>query len=166
MKTYLLLLENRKEEFLLSLEGLEEDRKPTFMILDHLLGAELYDTENLGQLQIANKDFERLVNTLESKPLKNPYLAGGLSLLLPGSGFAYLGMWQSASLSFLLTGISYWAAYDLNKQEQTGASLAAALVGSVFHLGGALGAADAALEINQRLVRPIANELLRSPYQR
>lgn len=45
-------------------------------------------------------------------PDKSPYLAGGLSAVLPGAGQLYLGRPRDAGISFLLNGIFIWGTVE------------------------------------------------------
>lgn len=92
--------------------------------------------------------------TFRALPRKSPAAAAILSALVPGGGFGYLGLWQSAATSLLLTGVSAAAAIDLYSNELPRAGLAAALIGSVFYVGGIASAYRSAEDLNRELSRP------------
>jgi hypothetical protein len=83
-------------------------------------------------------------------PVKSPWVAGLSNLVLPGAGYAYLGMWQTAALSALLTGVCIGSAIELYQHRLYASGAAMAMVGSVFYMGGALGASRSANDINQK----------------
>lgn len=106
----------------------------------------------------ASKDLMKLTDlAIESEARtynpKNRYSSvyAGVLSLIPGLGHAYLGMWQSALLSFFLTGVSILATYELAKNHQYATATAAGLVGSVFYFGGILSAITSTNELNDKI---------------
>ena len=90
------------------------------------------------------------------KPAKNPVLAASLSAFIPGAGYAYLGMWQTAFLNFALTAICFVGMSELYNNDLPLASLSFAMVGSIFYVGGIIGSGTSAIDINNK---SIANEV-------
>ena len=78
----------------------------------------------------------------------SPWLTGGLSTVIPGSGMFLLSMNTSAAQSFFLTAVSAWAASDLYGKRLKGAGFAAALIASVFYVGGIQATVRSTNEIN------------------
>ena len=92
-------------------------------------------------------------------PSKSPWVAGISNLVLPGAGYAYLGMWQTAALNALLTGICIGSAIELFQNRLYMSSAAVGTVGSIFYVGGALGAARSANDLNQKNKKEAAEGL-------
>lgn len=86
-------------------------------------------------------------------------MAGTLSAVLPGSGHASLGMWQSGFTSFFLVAVSVLTASEQYKNGNPMTGTAAALIGSVFYVGGIFSAATTAHEINDRRFKPARDEV-------
>jgi len=95
----------------------------------------------------------------QARPLKSPWIAGIANLLIPGGGYAYLGMWQTAALNLFLAGVCVISSAEMFNRKMYASGLAVASVGSVFYLGGAFGAARSANDINQKSLSDIAGKL-------
>lgn len=125
-----------------------------FAILEAIDGPQSSSSlEALTELSSSNSLSEETRQTLldyTRVSRKSPYAAGTLNLLLPGSGYAYLGMWQTAALSFLLTGLCVFAAREQFLDHKPLTGTAVAMVGSVFYIGGAIGAAQSAYDLNRK----------------
>jgi hypothetical protein len=98
-------------------------------------------------------------NQYEQIPKKNPWVAGVSNLILPGSGYAYLGMWQTAFLNAFITGLCIGSSIELFEHNMNFSGMAVGAVGSVFYIGGALGASRSANDINQRNSKEPAQQL-------
>jgi len=95
----------------------------------------------------------------EQAPRKSPMVAGISNLFIPGAGYLYLGMWQTAALNAILTGLCIGSSIELFQRDQYFTGAAVATVGSVFYIGGALGAARSANDINRRNLKDISDQL-------
>ncbi|MBP6218219.1 MAG: hypothetical protein KA436_06510 [Oligoflexales bacterium] len=159
-----LLLGNKELWTKLAYADHDKQHKEKLHIIETIDGYEYspHDTalEKLQQNTELPVDIRQDLMDLTHAPRKSPLAAGLLNLVLPGSGYAYLGMWQTAALSFTLTSICLLTAHEqfLNHKPSTGT--AAALVGSVFYLGGAVGAAESASAWNQKQTVDIRQRLL------
>ncbi|MFH1052558.1 MAG: hypothetical protein V1779_16690 [bacterium] len=86
---------------------------------------------------ILNKLLEKGIDLKE----KNPYLAAGLSTIIPGLGKVYTGKTIDGLFTFLLLGFTTWQAYDGFADDGT-ASIKGWLfsgIGTVFYLGNIYG---------------------------
>ena len=81
---------------------------------------------------------------------KNPWLAGGLSAVLPGAGQAYSGSWDAAAISFVLNVILIGATVELIRDDKYFSAGATGVVGSMFYLGNVFNAIDLSKRRNKR----------------
>lgn len=134
-----------------------------------LFGVAQIDVATLGE-RIASEspDLEKQFelsqkNTLwisyQDFPRKSPWVAGIINLVVPGGGYAYLGLWQTAALNLFLTGVCVISSAEMFSKKMYASGLAVASVGSVFYLGGAFGAARSANDINQRNLSEVSGKL-------
>lgn len=84
--------------------------------------------------------------------LKNPFLAGTLSAVIPGSGKWYTGRVQDGVYSFVLVGMSTWQAYSgfHDKGIESIKGWIYASLGTVFYLGNIHGSVVSAKLYNQK----------------
>ena len=87
---------------------------------------------------------------------RRPWLAGGLSALLPGAGQVYAGSWSSAAVAFVLNAVMIGATVELARHRLYATAVAAGTVGSVFYVGTIVNAADLAGRRNQTAALPPA----------
>ena len=66
------------------------------------------------------------------------------------SGFVYLGMYETALTSFLLTTVSIFATIELYDRGLDNTAFAGLLVSSIFYFGGAMEGAVSANNINEK----------------
>jgi outer membrane protein assembly factor BamD (BamD/ComL family) len=92
-------------------------------------------------------------------PVKSPYLAGGLSAVLPGAGQLYLGRPRDAGISFLLNGIFIWGTVEAfrNNNDVTGGILL--FFESGWYLGNVYNAISGAHKYNRDARRDFLNRL-------
>lgn len=95
---------------------------------------------------------------IEATPRRSPALAAGLNALLPGAGYASLGMWQSAGLSFVLNGLFVASALEFGRKDLHAAEITAYAIGSVTYIGGIIGGHRAAVDWNREAMRPVRDE--------
>ena len=98
------------------------------------------------------KNFEQI-------PKKSPWVAGVSNLVIPGFGYAYLNMWQTAFIDAFITGLCVASTIELARHKEYWTAAAVGTVGSVFYVGGALGAARSANDINQRNSKEVRTQL-------
>lgn len=100
------------------------------------------------------KRIEAFENWKESLPNpKSPGLAAGLSAILPGSGQAYAGSYQSAAVAFLLNALFLSATLELSRKELPSAALASGLVFSITYFGNIVNASKTASTVNENYNR-------------
>lgn len=87
-------------------------------------------------------------------PLKDPWLAGGASLLLPGAGQVYAGSFQSAAIAFVLNSLFLATTLEFARKDLPAAAVASGMVFSVTYIGNILNAADAAKRYNANARAP------------
>jgi tetratricopeptide (TPR) repeat protein len=89
----------------------------------------------------------------DDMPQKSPTLAGTLSALLPGAGYAYVGRWGDAATSLLLNGLFAAAAYELLRDDHYAAGYLVGGIGLSFYVGNIYGSANAAHRFNLQVRR-------------
>jgi tetratricopeptide (TPR) repeat protein len=92
-------------------------------------------------------------------PNKSPYLAAGLSTVLPGAGQLYVGRPVDAAVSFMLNGLFIWATVEAfqNNNNVTGAILL--FFESGWYLGNIYNAASSAHKYNHRAEQDFLDRL-------
>ena len=99
---------------------------------------------------IKNEKLVKAINNYTNTPLKSGFTASSLNLLIPGSGFVYLGMYETALTSFLLTTVSIFATLELYDRGLDNTAFAGLLVSSIFYFGGAMEGSVSANNINEK----------------
>jgi hypothetical protein len=84
---------------------------------------------------------------------RHPWLAGTLSVVLPGAGQAYAGSWQGAAVAFVLNAVLVGATAELAWRRLYISAGAAGLAASIFYVGNVFNAADLAARGNQQGAR-------------
>ena len=92
---------------------------------------------------------------------KRPWLAAGMSVVLPGAGQAYAGSWQGAAVAFLMNAFLIGASVELVSHKLYLSAGAAGLAASFFYVGNVLNAADLAARRNEMAAAPARLELER-----
>ena len=83
-------------------------------------------------------------------PRKSPYLAGGLSAVLPGAGQLYVERPADAAISFLLNGLFIWATIEAFHNDDTVAGCILLFFESGWYLGNVYNAMNSAHKYNRR----------------
>ncbi len=109
--------------------------------------------EVLGAPGLTAPRFMALENTLalaNKINYKKPWLSGGMSALVPGTGKIYSGYWKDGLISLLFVGISAWQAYRgvENKGVQSAYGWIYGGVSLGFYLGNIYGSVKAAHKYN------------------
>lgn len=89
---------------------------------------------------------------------KSPVLAGTMSAVLPGSGQAYTGSWQSGAMAFVLNALFLSATLELADKDLNAAAVVSGAVFSITYLGNILNAAESARIYNQNFYAPQIEE--------
>lgn len=84
---------------------------------------------------------------LASQRQKQPYLAASLALI-PGLGYAYNGMYETALSALLINAAFMATVWELQQHDLRLAAIAVGLAGSSFYLGNIWGSANAANQLN------------------
>ncbi len=114
-----------------------------------------YFAENYPNQAILYESYTRASARHYSVPL-----AGGLALI-PGGGFAYLGMYQSAAISFFLSSLMMITTSELAKGDNPAAATAAGILGSVFYVGSIFSSIESAYDLNDAMVSPQRRKMIR-----
>lgn len=82
-------------------------------------------------------------------PRKSPYIAGGLSAVLPGAGQLYVGRPMDAAASFLLNGLFIWATVDAFNKDNNVTGGILLFFESGWYLGNVYNAVSSAHKYNR-----------------
>jgi len=102
----------------------------------------------------------RSFQNYQKKSTKSPFLAGGLSAVIPGSGYAYCQHWGTAIASLFVNGLLVWTFADALRQEQYGLASLTGFVGIGWYGGNIWGSARAARRYNAHLRDDYINSIL------
>lgn len=91
---------------------------------------------------------------------KSTRKAQWLNALLPGAGYAYVGLRRSGWTSFCLNALFGWATYQFFSRGDTAAALITLGFETGWYFGGIYGSGLAAKQYNERLYEESARELL------
>lgn len=121
------------------------------------------DSESLIAMADSNADLSHLRPLMKNYrlKLKSPQTAGLLNALLPGAGYWYVGLKQTALTSFALNALFGAAAWHFFHRGSTAAGLIALSFESGWYFGGIQGAQLAAMESNRRRFEPFGEKILR-----
>jgi hypothetical protein len=109
------------------------------------------DIPESSPLKARAHSFEGLGGMMESSPRKSPFLAGALSSVIPGSGYAYAGRWGTGLAGLVLNGLFLWTAAEGYAKGNYGMATTATFLGAGWYLGGIRGSARAARLYNHRI---------------
>lgn len=128
----------------------------------HLLQA-WYEPENRSHLtqeqQKAFIDYENKADEIQkTHRLKNPWVSGISSAVIPGLGQVYNGNYQSAALSFVLNTLFLATTVELNRKNLRTSALASGLIFSITYTGNILGSVESTNTINRNYSEPFVEE--------
>lgn len=156
--SYTLGIEGLRDQYEQALADLDVRQQTRVRKIVHIDAP--YTQPRLPDDEMAQSEQERVAFAeYNAATRKSAWFAGVSSLLLPGSGYAYLGMWATASISALLTGLCIGSAVELYRHDLPASGTGVAMLGSVFYIGGALGAARSANDMNQKNTAQIRSQL-------
>ena len=125
----------------------------------YLLWKNRYKKKNWDHLDISELTagekvaFDNFHASASKINFKNPWASGILSAIIPGAGHAYLGSWQSATLSFLLNGLFLATTLEFARKNMNAAAIASGFIFSVTYSGNILSAVDGTNKYNNSLSR-------------
>ena len=146
-----------------------------FNDIQFLLGisySRMYDWQTaIRKLQLINQSqsdsdkiiAENMIRSLHNFPnlsQKSPFLAGGLSAIIPGTGYAYCHRWGTGIAAFLVNGLLIWTFSDALKQEQYGLASLTGFVGIGWYVGNIRGSVKSAKKYNSRIRDDYINSVL------
>ena len=91
---------------------------------------------------------------------KNPFLAGGLSAILPGAGYAYCHRRGTGFASLLINGLLAWTFSDALNHDQYGLASLTGFVGIGWYAGNIKGSVSAAKKYNSTVWNDYINSVL------
>lgn len=97
----------------------------------------------------------------QEKKLKNIWVSGVSSALIPGLGQAYNGNYQSAALSFIINSLLLATTIELNRNNLDVAALTAGLLFSITYTGNIVGTVESSKTINRNYLEPELENLRR-----
>jgi hypothetical protein len=95
---------------------------------------------------------------------KNPWVAGGLSTIIPGAGQIYTGAYQSAAVAFTLNALFYSATLELQRKGLQSTSLASGLVFSIVYFGNIFNAANSSKIYNDNHNRIVTDDYIKNNF--
>lgn len=116
-------------------------------------------TKSLGELKAISPgwpDYQRtaaFVKAMEERPElpeKSPWLAGGLSAVVPGSGSFYVGRYAEGSLALFVNTLLIYSTLNALEREQEGLALVVGSLALAFYGGSIYAAANGAHKFNSR----------------
>jgi tetratricopeptide (TPR) repeat protein len=113
--------------------------------------------------QSDRKTAENLIRSFKnhpSLPQKNPLLAGGLSAVIPGSGYAYCEHWGTGIASLAVNGLIGWAFIDALNKDQYGIASLTGFLGIGWYIGNIKGSVNAARRYNSQIQSAYINRVL------
>jgi tetratricopeptide (TPR) repeat protein len=144
-----------------------------FQFLLAISYSRMYDWQNaIQKLQSINQDHSdvdkikanNMILSLQKFPNlshRSPFLAGGLSAIIPGAGYAYCHRWGTGIASFLVNGLLVWTFSDALKKEQYGLASLTGFVGIGWYVGNIKGSAKAAKKYNSHIRKDFIDNILR-----
>lgn len=94
------------------------------------------------------RGFVRAMDAPPDLPEKSPWLAGGMSALLPGLGSVYVGRYSEASLALFANAVFIYAAVDAKRKERHGLALVLGTAALTLYGGNIYAAANGAHKHN------------------
>lgn len=84
-------------------------------------------------------------------PSKSPWLAGGLSALLPGAGSAYGGRWSEGALAFFVNALFIGATVEAAREDDDDLAFVLGIGALAFYAGNIYAAVNGAYKFNDRI---------------
>jgi hypothetical protein len=151
---------------------IDEKLKQQYMLSAMMLGKEWEEAEGyFNQNPNGNGPFKELGVMLEERSEmknKSPFLAAGLSTVVPGLGKLYTGDWQDGLVALLFVGTNAWQSYRGFRNDGV-SSVYGWLFGSIsagFWLGNIYGSFKAAKRHNDRIENVYYDEISGAVYSR
>ena len=154
-------LGERSESFRISTQ-LETSLSPRFKKQIRGFRSFYYDVASDSEFELRKSMFENW--KLQRRGPKNPWIAGGLSTILPGAGQFYTGAYQSAAVAFTLNVLFYSATAELQRKGLQSTSLASGLIFSIVYLGNILNAANSTKIYNENFHRKETEDYTRTQF--
>lgn len=165
-------LSNRLINELSSQEGVEEGIKVRALSLKSVNQASVYDwdgvietNQELSKSSLLEQQSSKVMSLAEEaknlKP-KSSFLAGTLSVIVPGLGYVYSGHAQTGVTALLVNALLAYATYSSIRTENYGLAALTGIFNLTFYLGNISGSAKSAarynIERNKSFFRKIKNQ--------
>ncbi len=92
-------------------DSLSKETKSNYLISIYLLNSQWRQAQELNKKTTISQLFMPVLQEIQHVKYKSPLLAGGMSLVIPGSGKLYCGKLRDGLLSFVLVSILSWQSY-------------------------------------------------------
>ena len=107
---------NKSQQYLSFQKTLSDEEEIIYRLFIDLYSRKWENANNVivNNNALDNKYFDELIdisNQAIQIKYKKPWLSGGLSAIIPGTGKIYSGYWKDGLVSLLFVGISSWQAY-------------------------------------------------------
>ena len=103
------------------------------------------------------EEWNKQINQLPR--IKNVWLSGAMSAIVPGLGQIYNGNYQSAAFSFVLNALFFSATMELHQKKLDATALTSGVIFSVVYLGNIAGTVYSSKEINQSAQESMKHDL-------
>jgi len=94
--------------------------------------------------------FQQAIQAPPDLPEKSPWLAGGMSALLPGAGSFYVGRYAEGALTLFVNSLLFYATAGAIQREREGLALVMGSLSLAFYAGGIYAASNGAHKFNDR----------------
>jgi len=103
-------------------------------------------------------DLEETVNKLDRK---SPWVAGIMSAVIPGSGYAYNGRYQTGIASLILNGLFIWVSVESFRNKNYAIGSTSALLGTGWYIGNIIGSYNASIKFNTKQINHFMNSIFK-----
>lgn len=139
--------------YLLALSRLETGPRRPYPLREGEIGRALADLRSIseawpGQARVAG--FVGALSGPPELPQKSPWLAGGLSAVLPGTGSFYVGRYAEGSLALFVNALLFYGTTDALARQRDGLATVLGSLALAFYGGSIYAAANGAHKFNGR----------------
>jgi|TARA_B100001105_G_C22365942_1_gene432627 tetratricopeptide (TPR) repeat protein len=114
---------------------------------------------NSSSLYYVAQETKTYISNYDKLRFKNRKYAGYLNLVIPGSGYFYLGMEQTALATFFIESLFIGILNKSLQNNTTGTSMLTGFLFSGIHLGATYGAVEQADKLNKNIFKEFCNGL-------
>ena len=139
--------------FLRGVAWLEVEPHAPYPLRQGYIGNALRDLQAVSSDWPVKDNLHQFVTAIEQPPelpSKSPWLAGGLSTLIPGAGSFYVGRYAEGALALFVNGVLFYATAGAIERDRDGAALVMGSLALAFYGGSIYAAANGAHKYNDR----------------